>query len=106
MVTDTVVEEKDTDVNPLVSAIIGTVLGAVVLGMLQKLIGIRDARNTSAAIVSPKGKVYFFPHPQACRIVRKQNWSFASLTTLTRMNCLKSALRGSKVYKFSAPWDV
>jgi len=104
MSTDAVAGKKDLNVTSLMTAVVGTVIAVTLIPMLQRLLGVRDVRDTSMAIVSPRGAVYFLPHLQACRIVRKQNWSFASLTTLTRMDCLKSILRGGKVYRLSAPW--
>jgi len=98
------VEKKEQNVTSLVGALIGTVIAVSLIPMLQRLLGVRDVRDTSMAIISPRGAVYFLPHLQACRIVRKQNWSFASLTTLTRLDCLKSFLRGGRVYRLSAPW--
>lgn len=105
MVTDAIAEKKELNVTSLVGAVVGTVIAVTLIPILQRLLGVRDVRDTSMAIVSPRGAVYFLPHVQACRIVRKQNWSFASLTTLTRVDCLKSALKGRKVYRLGAPWE-
>ena len=97
-------EEEGQNISSLIGACIATVVGMALLSVVRRILGGLETDSTTLAIISPRGKVYFFPHFQAIRIVRKHNWSFGRLNRLSSKDILRAILKRQPVYSISSAW--
>jgi len=97
-------EDNNSSLSSVIGACIAAAIGVFLISIIGKLFGGEDVDSTTLAIISPRGKVYFFPHFLAIRIVRKHNWSFGRLNRLSSKDILRAILKGQPVYSISSAW--
>jgi len=94
----------------IISSLLGVMISSMIvktmLSSLHNVLSTTDAKDTVMAVISPKGKTYFFPYIQAIRVVKKHSgWSFSRLTRLTTLDAIKSAIKREVLYKISPTWE-